>query len=80
MGQCGLQGQSWIRQFALGFPITGELPQRFTYERDGEYPDLLPRAPLFESAPVRFEERAAKSGKVNAHQLRSEAAQQVKKG
>ena len=63
MRQCGLQGQSWVHQFALGFPITGELSQRFTYERDGKYVDLFSRSTLFGSDPARFKEREAKSGR-----------------
>ena len=80
MRQCGLQGQSWIRQFAFGYPIAGELSRRFTYDRDRKYVDLLPRSALFESASARFKERAAKSGHATAHQLWGEAVQQVKKG
>ena len=80
MHHFGIEGQRWIRQFALGFPITGTLSQLKAFSRGKKIIHLSRKIQLFESAPQRFRERAAKSGASNDQQLCGEAAAQVGKG
>ena len=81
MRQCGIDGQKWLRQFAHGFPITGELSQRYAYRVNAKHClSMLPRASLASTSPARFKERAAKSGYADAQVLWGEAQEQVGKG
>ena len=80
--QHNLGGARWLGQFAFGFPITGSLSQRYTYDladRD-KLKDRIPRSQLFEAASLRFRERAAKYGHKDAQVIWGEALQQVEKG
>ena len=45
MDQCGLQGKRWVRQFALGPPVTGELPQRSLTSVTGSAQTCYPGRP-----------------------------------
>ena len=79
--QCGIGGEKWIRQFPHGFPITGELSQRCSYNVNTKhYNSMLPRASLASAVSARFKERAAKSGHANAQVLWDEAMEKVGKG
>ena len=80
MRHYGVEGQRWIRQFALGFPITGTLSQLKAFKKGKDIPPIVPPSQLFRSAPERFRERAAKSGMANVQQLWEEATAQVGKG
>ena len=51
-----------------------------TYMRGGEQVSMLHRPSLYDSHSTRFKERASKSGHANAHILRCEALQKVKRG
>ena len=59
---CGLGASKWMGQFAVGFPITGDLSQAKVFPRKAPKERLLPKKRLFESAEARFRERAPKSG------------------
>ena len=76
----GVEGQRWIRQFALGFPITGALSQLKAFVKGKGVPPIAQTRRLFRSAPERFRGRAAKSGMRNAQQLWEEPAAHVGKG
>ena len=80
MHHFGVEGQRWIRQFALGFPITGPLSQLGAFKKGKDIPPIAQTSQLFRSAPERFRERAAKSGLANAQKLWAEATAQVGKG
>ena len=80
MHHFGVEGQRWIHQFALGFPITGTLSQLKAFKLGKKLHPLARTSQLFHSAPERFRERAAKSGMANAQQLWDEATAQVGKG
>ena len=45
MDQCGLQGKRWVRQFALGSPVTGELSQRSLTSVTGSAQTCYPGRP-----------------------------------
>ena len=53
MQQCGIRGQKWLRQFAHGAPIDGELSQRFAYKAGGKHQAVLPRSRVYEDDSVR---------------------------
>ena len=76
----GLGGQRWLRQFANGFPITGQLSQRSVVPLSDKRPSLLRRSELIRSAEARFRERASQSGTKDAQTLWNEAVRQVRKG
>ena len=80
MRHFGVDGQRWIRQFALGFPIAGTHSQLKAFKKGNGIPPVAQTSQLFRPDPERFRERAAKSGMANAQQLWDEAAAQVGKG
>ena len=80
MRDFGIGGERWLDQFAFGFPITGEIPQKFPYPVDDNVDKRMPTAHLYEPTGPRFRERAAKSGHENAQLLWDEAMGQVQKG
>ena len=77
---CGLGASKWMGQFAVGFPITGDLSQDKAFPFKNPKERLLPMKQLFESAEDRFRERAPKSGWKNANDLWKEAMDQHAKG
>ena len=77
MRDFGIGGRAWVAQFAVGFPITGRLSQRHLLPPDKKIGKLIPSSQLFDSAGARFRERAAQSGRKNAHQSRGEAMCQI---
>ena len=73
---CGIAGQRWVDQFAFGFPITGVLSQKRSFELSAPDSDLLSHMDLFRSAAQRFRDRAARSGYKNGAALWGEAISQ----
>ena len=54
---CGFGASRWMDQFAVGFPITGELSQKNTFPRKENNAPILPRGRLFASAEALFRAR-----------------------
>ena len=70
----------WMGQFPFGFPITGALSHRFTFEPEEVKFPRTHWKQLYVTASTRFRERADKSGFRNSQVLWGEALQQVEKG
>ena len=70
----------WLRQFAYGFPLVGDLSQCGVYPRDDSLSPAPSTSGIWENASKRFQERAAHSGHANATTLWGEAFEQVLKG
>ena len=76
----GIGGQRWLRLFANGFPITGDLSQLDCFPAsEKKVPARISCSELSRSDAPRFRERAAKSSKKTSLQLWAEAAGQVGK-
>lgn len=80
MGQYGLGGKAWLRQFVWGFPITGDLSQAGVYPRDPSVTPAPDTTALWGDTSTRLRARAAGSGWLNADTLWTEAIDQVQKG
>ena len=80
MDMCGISGRKWIGQFAFGFPITGILSQKHTFEMTAPDHDIHSRADIFRSAVQRFRDRASRSGFKNGAALWDEATTQHAQG
>ena len=76
MDLCGIAGQRWVDQFAFGFPITGVLSQKHSFDPSTPEADILSHMDLYRSAAQRFRDRAARSGYKNAPALWDEAISQ----
>ena len=76
----GLGGSKWMGQFAVGFPTTGDLSRNMVFPRKEPKEFLLPRRNIPHADEARFRERAPKSGRENAADLRKEAMGQHSKG
>ena len=58
---CGLGGESWLLQFAHGFPITGTLSRKFTFPLPTKrIPDPMSLSDVIASSSSRFRSRAAR--------------------
>ena len=68
------------RSVSFGFPITGVLSQKHTFELAKPDRDLLTRSELYRSAAHRFRDRAARSGFKNCAALWDEAMSQHSQG
>ena len=77
----GINAIDWLMQFAVGFPLTGTLSQRFTFPLDTS--TALPPVhaeSLFATKTTRFVSRARRSSAKNAAALWNEAMSQVQEG
>ena len=77
----GLNATDWLMQFAIGFPLTGILPQRHTFPLDGGVAGspVHPES-LFSAKTARFVARARRSHVKHAAVLWEEALSQVREG
>lgn len=71
-------GAARIGQSAFGYPIAGAMSQKHLVPTDRKDGDRSPARKIFDSAPVRFRGRDAKSGRRNAPLLRGDSMKQVK--
>ena len=77
---CGVGASNWMGQFAVGFPIAGELPQKSTFPRKEPKKSIIPRTQLFWSDEARFMGEFPEVRLGNAAALRNEAMGQHTKG
>ena len=80
LGQYGLVGRAWLRQFAWGFPTTGGLSRTGVYHRVLSITPAPDTPAIWSDTSARFSTRAAGSGWLNADTLWTEAIDQVRKG
>ena len=76
----GFGASKWMDQFAVGFPIAGDLSQKNAFPLKEDNAPILPRSRISASSGARFRERAPNSGWGNAAGLWADSMFQHEKG